>query len=92
MAAEFSAAYVPDGTSSRRQSNGGALEEGKDTVVSFVIKDTTKIGQQIEGKGKGPEDDWWVAQMWNWCQKQASQTGISKYISQYTVGCNYLSM
>ena len=26
------------------------------------------------------------------CQKQASQAGISNYIPQFTVGCNYLSL
>ena len=26
------------------------------------------------------------------CQKQVSQTGISNYILQFTVGCNYLSL
>ena len=27
-----------------------------------------------------------------WCQKLASQAGISNYIPQFTVGCNYLSL
>ena len=27
-----------------------------------------------------------------WCQKQVSQAGISSYILQFTVGCNYLSL
>ena len=27
-----------------------------------------------------------------WCQKQVSQAGISNYIPQLTVGCNYLSL
>ena len=28
----------------------------------------------------------------HWCQKQVSRVGISNYIPQNTVGCNYLSM
>ena len=27
-----------------------------------------------------------------WCQKRVSQAAISKYIPQFTVGCNYLSL
>ena len=27
-----------------------------------------------------------------WCQKQVSQAGISNYIPQFTMGCNYLSL
>ena len=38
---------------------------------------------------------WWH-QTWDiWelcCQKQVSQAGISNYIPQFTVGCNYLSL
>ena len=34
-----------------------------------------------------------LAHMWGLCcQKQVSQAGISNYIPQFTVGCNYLSL
>ena len=34
-----------------------------------------------------------ILNIWGlWCQKQVSQAGISNYIPQVTVGCNYLSL
>ena len=36
---------------------------------------------------------YWRNMIWGiWCQKQVSQTGISNYTPQFTVGCNYLSL
>ena len=34
-----------------------------------------------------------TADIWGlWCQKQVSQAGLSNYLPQFTVGCNYLSL
>ena len=33
-----------------------------------------------------------IVSWWLWCQKGVSQAGISKYIPQFTVGCDYLSL
>ena len=37
--------------------------------------------------GSKPHPNWGLC-----CQKQVSQAGISNYIPQFTVGCNYLSL
>ena len=34
----------------------------------------------------------WIIIWGLWCQKQVFQVGISNYIPQFTVGCNYLSL
>ena len=42
------------------------------------------------------EDDkwqWWSYHIWRlWSQKQVSRAGISNYIPQFTVGCNYICL
>ena len=44
-------------------------------------------------QGSSPINHHVVANIWGlWCKKQVSQAGISNYIPQFTVGCNYLSL
>ena len=33
-----------------------------------------------------------IVSWWLWCQKEVSRAGISNYIPQFTVGCDYLSL
>ena len=55
-------------------------------VVLCFVQVRTHAEMGLVGRNK------WIHIWGLWCQKQVSQAGISNYIPQFTVRCNYLSL